>query len=224
MTKSQICLVVTKIKIEVAEPAGRRERKRLETREKLFQAAVQLFAKQGFAATKVEDITEAADVAKGTFFNYFPSKEHVLMYFASRQLGKVEACMEKAKEGKEPIDRLLRVMAHDLLSLPARTPDLARSMMGSFMGNEEVRNVIREEIAGRGRNLLAQVFEIAQKRGEARRDVAPYEMARVFQQTMFGTMLLWTLNPAEPLSGILDRTISVLWNGMRAGGVAQKRK
>jgi len=224
MTNSQICLVVTKIKIEVAEPAGRRERKRLETREKLFQAAVQLFAKQGFAATKVEDITEAADVAKGTFFNYFPSKEHVLMYFASRQLGKVEACMEKAKEGKEPIDRLLRVMAHDLLSLPARTPDLARSMMGSFMGNEEVRNVIREEIAGRGRNLLAQVFEIAQKRGEARRDVAPYEMARVFQQTMFGTMLLWTLNPAEPLSGILDRTISVLWNGMRAGGDAQKRK
>src|SRR3954471_17046539 len=120
MTKSQICLVVTKAKKAAVEPVGRRERKRLETREKLFDAAVQLFAKQGFVATKVEDITEAADVAKGTFFNYFPSKDHVLMYFAGRQLEKVEACLEQAKEGNQPVDRLLRTMAHELLSLPSR--------------------------------------------------------------------------------------------------------
>ncbi|HLJ42079.1 MAG TPA: TetR family transcriptional regulator, partial [Candidatus Acidoferrales bacterium] len=53
---------------------GRRERRRTETRERIFRAALDLFAERGFMETTVEDITEAADVGKGTFFNYFPTK------------------------------------------------------------------------------------------------------------------------------------------------------
>jgi AcrR family transcriptional regulator len=52
---------------------GRRERRRAETREKLFRAAMRLFAEQGFFETTTEDITEAADVGQGTFCNYFPT-------------------------------------------------------------------------------------------------------------------------------------------------------
>jgi hypothetical protein len=59
----------------------RRQRRSAETRERLFHAAVRLFAEKGFAETTVEDITNAADVGKGTFFNYFPSKEHILIDF-----------------------------------------------------------------------------------------------------------------------------------------------
>src|SRR2546422_8324892 len=58
---------------------SRRQRRSAEIRERLFRAALNLFAKKGFAETTVEDITEAADVGKGTFFNYFPSKEHILL-------------------------------------------------------------------------------------------------------------------------------------------------
>ena len=43
-----------------------------------FSRALGLFAERGFMETTVEDVTEAADVGKGTFFNYFPTKEHVL--------------------------------------------------------------------------------------------------------------------------------------------------
>jgi AcrR family transcriptional regulator len=224
MTNGQICLVVKNLKASITEPVGRRERKRLETRDKLFQAAVQLFAKQGFAATKVEDITEAADVAKGTFFNYFPSKEHVLMYFAGRQIEKVEACLRAAEEGDTPIDRLLKTMAHELVTLPTRTPELARSMMSSFMSNEQVRHMVREEIAGRARNTLAQVLDIGQKRGEIKQDLSAYELARGFQQTMFGTVLMWSLNPEESIGGILDTTLSMLWTGMCANGKVHKKK
>ena len=72
-------------------PPGRRARRRAETRARILRAAWRLFERQGFFATTVEQITEAADVGKGTFFNYFPSKEHVLAGFGEMQLGKIRA-------------------------------------------------------------------------------------------------------------------------------------
>ena len=64
----------------------RRQRRSAEIRERLFRAALNLFAQKGFAETTVEDITEVADVGKGTFFNYFPSKDHILLAFVEMQL------------------------------------------------------------------------------------------------------------------------------------------
>ncbi len=58
---------------------GRRDRKKLATRQALRNAALQLVAERGFANVTVEDIAEAADVATRTFFNYFPTKESAVI-------------------------------------------------------------------------------------------------------------------------------------------------
>src|SRR5512144_713733 len=58
---------------------GRRERRRQETFQRIMRAAFELFAKQGYSETAVEHITEAADIGKGTFFNYFPTKDALLL-------------------------------------------------------------------------------------------------------------------------------------------------
>ena len=58
---------------------GSREEKKAELRERLYQTALQLFREQGYAATSVREITQRAGVAKGTFFNHFPTKEHLLL-------------------------------------------------------------------------------------------------------------------------------------------------
>ena len=59
---------------------SRRERKKSETRQRLLDAAWRLFQEQGYDHTTVAQITEAADVGKGTFYNHFKSKEH--LFFA----------------------------------------------------------------------------------------------------------------------------------------------
>lgn len=57
---------------------NRRDRKKEQTRSKLLEAALTQFGKRGIYSTRIEDITETADVAKGAFYNYFSSK-HVLV-------------------------------------------------------------------------------------------------------------------------------------------------
>lgn len=58
--------------------AGLRERKKLQTREEIAQAAARLFAAHGFEAVTVDDVASAANVSRQTVFNYFPTKEQML--------------------------------------------------------------------------------------------------------------------------------------------------
>lgn len=55
-----------------------RDEKKIEIRDRLYAIALDLFREQGYSQTSVRQITERAQVGKGTFFNYFSSKEHVL--------------------------------------------------------------------------------------------------------------------------------------------------
>ncbi len=58
-----------------------RERKKLQTRSAIINRAVELFNTQGFYNTSIDDIADAADVSRGTFFNYFGYKEAVIVEF-----------------------------------------------------------------------------------------------------------------------------------------------
>lgn len=68
--------------LEVVEPVTRRERRKLEVRGRMVDAAADLFEEQGYQATTVAEICERADVATKTFFNYFPTKQHLIREIA----------------------------------------------------------------------------------------------------------------------------------------------
>jgi AcrR family transcriptional regulator len=62
--------------------AGLRARKKAKTRAAIQREALRLFREQGYDATTVDQICEAAEVSPSTFFRYFPTKEHVVLYDA----------------------------------------------------------------------------------------------------------------------------------------------
>src|SRR5713226_3476381 len=136
---------------------SRRQRRSADIRERLFGAALQLFAQKGFAETTVEDITEAADVGKGTFFNYFPTKEHILMAFGEMQLGKLEAIVRDAKQSDLPMRDVLRMLVLRMTEEPIRNPAIVRALLQANLSSLRVRgNMLR--IHDRNRALLGQLI------------------------------------------------------------------
>lgn len=62
-----------------------REEKKIETRNKIFEVSGRLFKENGIENTTVDEIVKEARIGKGTFFNYFPSKTSLLLYFAKQK-------------------------------------------------------------------------------------------------------------------------------------------
>jgi len=195
---------------------GRRERHRAQTRERLFRAALRLFAERGFVGTKVEDITEAADVAKGTFFNYFPSKAHVLAAFGEMQVGKVEAALADPAADRRPASEVMRGMVRALAEEPGRSPALVRAMIVGILSSAPVRRLMLRNLL-RGRQALGGFFASRQQRGEVHPALPdPSALARAMQQMFFGTLVLWAIDPSETLNARLDEALHLFWSGVSA--------
>jgi AcrR family transcriptional regulator len=196
-----------------AATPDRRQRRSAEIRERLFRAALTLFGQKGFAETTVEDITNAADVGKGTFFNYFPSKEHILIAFSDMQIAKLQDGVHEARRSHEPITAFLQALSVRLSAEPGRSPDLARALLQANLSSSTVRDAMRRNYL-RGHDLLAQIMQVGQERGEFRRDVPASELAHVFRQTVLGTLLVWTVFGDSSLAERIARALNVLWTGM----------
>ena len=102
--------------------AGRRERHKTDVRNRLLRAAFELFATRGFQATTVEDITQAADVAKGTFFNYFPTKELLLTQMSEHRLDILRAASAEARLHRKSSRELLYSLLLALVEEPRQQP------------------------------------------------------------------------------------------------------
>jgi AcrR family transcriptional regulator len=196
-----------------AKPLSRRLRRSAEIRERLFRSALELFARKGFAHTTVEDITEAADVGKGTFFNYFPSKDHILLAFGEMQLGKLEAAVSEARSSNQSVQQFLRALPERMTQEPTRNPGVVRTLLQAYLSTTAVREAM-VDMQRRAHALHTQIIQMGQERGEIRTDIPATEMANVFRQTIFGTLLMWSLYGDASLTERMGTSLQVLWSGM----------
>lgn len=191
----------------------RRQRRSAEIRQRLFRAALGLFAEKGFAETTVEDITNAADVGKGTFFNYFPSKDHIVLAFGEMQLGKLEEAIQVARSTNEPMPKFLRALGVRMTQEPSRNPAIVRALLQGYLSTSPVREIMID-IQTRMHALLTQMIQLGQDRGEIRSDLPAAEIAHVFRQTIFGTLLIWSLFSDATLHSRIEAAFDVLWSGL----------
>jgi AcrR family transcriptional regulator len=197
------------------EVLSRRERKKLATRHRLVQSGLDLFLSQGYDETTVEQIADAADVAKGTFFNYFETKEAILPAVAEWRVREIRRGV--SAEGGAPaspvarIKHLMRSVARDPISNPQVTHHLVAA-----------HSVHPEPVRALGR-LLTEMVAQAQAAGEIRGDLEPLQVGALLRAGFFQQMMMWHCGyrPA-PLPDLLDSMVDMLMNGIgvpaRGGG------
>jgi AcrR family transcriptional regulator len=106
--------------------AGRRDRKKNETRQALREAAHRLFAEKGFAQTTIDDITEAADVSRRTFFRYYDSKDDLLRSDVADLLPVMLAALRARPADEPPLAAILAALR--TLIGPDGPPSVAQSL------------------------------------------------------------------------------------------------
>jgi AcrR family transcriptional regulator len=130
-----------------AAKPGLRERKKQQTRDTIERVALTLFAEQGYDATTLDEIAEAADVSRRTIFAYFESKEDILFCKEPGYIEKVEELLARRPAGATTVDALRELMsslpapdAEELLrkKIIAANPDLGMQMRAHIAGLEPV--------------------------------------------------------------------------------------
>ncbi len=186
--------------------AGKRERGKFERRERLYEAALSLFRTQGYEATTVDQITRQADLAKGTFFNYFPTKDAVLRYLGSREIGRLGAATLSNGIGLTSIGRLKRLLAALATSL-----ERDREMVCMiFRKGISVGDLLAGDAGGFSiQPTAALLLRQAQRAGEVNPELDPDMLAAALDALYLQQLVRWCAadDPyplAERLTGILE--------------------
>jgi AcrR family transcriptional regulator len=205
------------------EVPGRRERKKEETKQKIFLAAVEMFSKKGFEHATVDEIAERADVSKGTFFNYFPRKEALLHYLA-------ESWIEIAQDTAQERERSAEERILELFALAAASygehRELARLVARFSM--EQLCGATPEAQGTHVRlhELFIEIWKQGQGRGEFDPAISPATAHGVLGSVFVGGVMWWLGTPdgrVDPeasrysLPEVVRRNLTLVFDGLRAG-------
>jgi AcrR family transcriptional regulator len=159
----------------MAVQTGLRERKKLQTRQRIFDVAQSLFVEKGFERVSVAEVARAADVSEVTVFNYFPSKED--LFFGGMQLYEeqlVEAVRDRAKgESAVKVFRRMLLAGADRLGLKQTAADIRAA--GRIISASPSLIAREREMVDRYVVRLAEL--LAEESGAAPDDVEPLAAA-----------------------------------------------
>jgi AcrR family transcriptional regulator len=167
---------------------GRRERRRKEVFERLLIAARHVIMSRGLEHATVKDITDAADVGKGTFFLHFRSKEHVVPALIEREGVIFQRALERARNGESVMTLLEALFSGNPVSGSLDSTVFFRSQLLAVIAKDDVRELSMQSLIAI-RDRIQALLTVGQERGEIRRDHSAAELARLTQQVGFGAKL-----------------------------------
>lgn len=164
---------------------GLRERKKLKTKEAIQREAMRLFQEQGYQQTTIEQIAAAAEISPSTFFNYFPSKEDVILF--DRYDPMIVSFMASRPVG-EPLSAMFYGAVHGLGRVMDQDREVILARAKLSLEVPELRARFWEEME-KARDLLTGIM--AARTGRDPRDFELRVLAMVFVATAFEGMLEW---------------------------------
>jgi TetR/AcrR family fatty acid metabolism transcriptional regulator len=195
-------------------------RRGTDKRERILRAAVEVFARKGFYATRVSEIAKAAGVADGTIYLYFKNKDDVLISIFEDRITKLIAVLRREIDEADGFEDKLRRVVELQLGLLEGQRDLAEVITVNLRQSSRLLKQYAQPLFTEYLEVIAGVIAEGQREGVVREDVSPRVVARGLWGALDGLALTWALGGAKPgkpesLRRAASQIASVFLDGVR---------
>ncbi len=161
---------------------NRRERKKLEAKERIINSALGLFFRQGYLETSIAQIMEEADLGTGTFYNYFQSKEDLIKYCIGEKVTAAMLAIRQLQEQKLPTAQKLAEIVQAIGMIFAESKPLMGLFMQLRRTNVEIQGLPSHNLLFK--DILTEVFQQGQRSGEFKPEIP----AEIVSEMIFGIL------------------------------------
>ncbi|MET8976354.1 helix-turn-helix domain-containing protein [Streptomyces sp. NPDC004539] len=192
---------------------GRQERRRRALHDQLYDTAVGLFVRQGFEATTMDQIAEAADVARATVFNHYSQKVGFLEEWGVRRRARVALILGAEHAEDLPVGDRLRRYLTEMADLNIASRAETAVLMDASARYGRLLQTPSLEVE------LARIVEEGRGRGEVRAGVDCEQAGALLAMCYFSTVLRWTREDPAPfdLHDRLGGTLDIVLMGLLVG-------
>lgn len=187
---------------------GLRNAKKAQVRQALYKAALEQFRASGYEDASIADICKAAGVAKGTFFNHFPTKAHILADWYDEAMQAAD--FKSRASADQSLQDAFLSMAENAVTFASIEPVLWRAKHAYAPQSDDIQRTERDTDL-RVQAQASTLVKSAQARGEVRADIQPDALAALYISTVTGVIRQW-LNTGESfdLKAALDERIHTM--------------
>ena len=194
--------------------AGVREVRRLETRARLFDAALAEIGRSGLAGADVSAIASAAGVVRGTFYFHFPTKEHVLVELERNEEARIVAELDVAQTKTNDLVSVLSKLVRHVVAAERRLgPVVFRDMLGlHFSATRPAEDELSEHPLA---EFVIGAITDAQDAGRVPLEADASELAVFFMTGLFA-LLATGAHDSATADAVMGRYVSTIVKGMES--------
>lgn len=185
-------------------------------REQILSAAVRVFARQGYAATRVDDVAREAGIAKGSVYLYFDSRDALLAAAFEAYGTASHAVLQQARSGPGPALDQLAALVRSVVTMMAKEPEIARILLDLWAaGSQEAGPTLDMAAEYREyRAVIAELLARAEAEGALRTGVGAGHAA-VVVGAIEGCLVQWIVDPELPITELAEPIVEVCVDGLR---------
>jgi AcrR family transcriptional regulator len=190
-----------------------REARKKEMKEQIYLRSIALFKEKGYDHVTIEEVASACGIAKGTFFNYFSKKEHVLLHLGNAQIERMGEIINKYQQVQ--LKERLQSIFNELLSPYAEHSELLKltlseTLKSALVMQEESSNIKLFQ------ETLSHIINQAKGGGQFQSQWEPDVIASVLVGIYFNTLISWSFihTQEESITNLFQKQLDVVWGGI----------
>jgi AcrR family transcriptional regulator len=171
----------------------------------MLEAALELASEGGYEAVQMREVASSADVALGTLYRYFPSKDHLLLAAMADQIDEMhERLAARPPRGDTPSDRVVDVLSRATRSFTRQRETMSAMLRALVSSDDTLASIVGEVRAAMSRIIT-----------EAMQQPADVDAIRILEYAWMGSLVNWLngLNSGPQVIEDLETAVRMLLDG-----------